>query len=90
MDKLPSSSDDKYLKWSRYYGDSMNKGFYADYFNELKFKSFNSNKPALFGSFSKVYEREVFFNVSKNRWAVAGLRHNSISLLTRLINFLTR
>lgn len=84
----PSMPDPKYIKWSKYHGDSMNTGYsdcFTNYFNALKLEQFKKvARPPMFMVTSGIYERELFYDVGLRRWRVVGARRDGAGLLARI------
>lgn len=84
-----SYPDFKYIKWSKYHGDSMNTGYsdcFTNYFKALKLEQFKSvARPPMFMVTSGIYERELFYDAGLRRWRVAGARKetNFLSILAK-------
>ena len=81
MPDSPFSYDDVYVKWSRYYGSSMFKGFDDIKQSSTKFSSFaKRSKFSLFLN-PKVYERSLNYNTVLKRWEVWGVRGERTSTI---------
>lgn len=86
MSDSPQSHYEKYFKWSKYYGSSMDKGFYDFNDSRTKFSALISNRRTMFCDES-VYKREFNYNTISKEWEALGSKpsRNPITLLLNRI-----